>query len=328
MAGLWSVALKAALDSFEALGIDTAAICREAGIPRRALEDPDDRIPLEKTARIWPLAEAQRRVPNALGLRAGCVMGFGRLPALDFALVSAPTVFDGLSRVSTYWEFVTGGATGLVVRLDRAKDQVTMVLRGYTYPQLRDYAVASNVLRMRTVGTPPVRVTLAGPLVAPLREYTTCFACEVEGDASDSTLVLAPGAHRHAPPPIYLGLSALVEREAQRLVQLARQQHDPLASTRREITSLLGPEGASLDEVAKRLQLSRRQLQRRLAQEGTTFPKLVDEVRRSLAELHLSRRDVSVTEVGYLLGFSEPSAFSRAFKRWTGRSPAEFRAQS
>ena len=80
-----------------------------------------------------------------------------------------------------------------------------------------------------------------------------------------------------------------------------------------------------VDAVARRLGTSARTLQRRLEVEGTSFARLVDEVRRERAEAFLRANDVSVAEVSWLVGFSEQSAFTRAFRRWTGSSPTEFR---
>ncbi|HVK77274.1 MAG TPA: helix-turn-helix transcriptional regulator [Kofleriaceae bacterium] len=77
--------------------------------------------------------------------------------------------------------------------------------------------------------------------------------------------------------------------------------------------------------VARRLGMSERTLQRRLKDEGTTFAVLVDEVRTDLARMYLADDRLAVYEVAFLLGFSEPSAFNRAFKRWLGTSPREYR---
>jgi AraC-like DNA-binding protein len=71
--------------------------------------------------------------------------------------------------------------------------------------------------------------------------------------------------------------------------------------------------------------LSARTLHRRLAEAGTSFEKLLDETRRELAAEYVRRTDYSVGEVAYLLGFAETSSFNRAFRRWTGKSPSEFR---
>jgi AraC-like DNA-binding protein len=74
--------------------------------------------------------------------------------------------------------------------------------------------------------------------------------------------------------------------------------------------------------------MSRRSLQRRLGASGASFAELVDAVRRERAQVFLDAGDVSLVEVSWLVGFSEQSAFTRAFKRWTGRSPAEYRRSS
>ena len=79
--------------------------------------------------------------------------------------------------------------------------------------------------------------------------------------------------------------------------------------------------------MARQLHMSRRTLQRRLAESNITYQKLVDDTRRDLALLYMEDPDKSITDVTFLLGFSGQSAFTRAFKRWTGVSPTHFREQ-
>jgi len=79
------------------------------------------------------------------------------------------------------------------------------------------------------------------------------------------------------------------------------------------------------ERIAARLHMSARTLHRRLVDEGTTFRRVLTRVRREIAERHLSERRLAIAEIGFLLGFSEPSAFHRAFKRWTGRPPHAYR---
>jgi AraC-like DNA-binding protein len=81
-----------------------------------------------------------------------------------------------------------------------------------------------------------------------------------------------------------------------------------------------------MDGVAAKLGLSRQTLFRRLKAEGVTFEAVLDELRRRMAMDYLAARKVSVNETAYLVGFSDPAAFSRAFKRWTGSSPKQMRA--
>ena len=100
-------------------------------------------------------------------------------------------------------------------------------------------------------------------------------------------------------------------------------------SLRRRVESKLEPMlergEISLDRLASELGLSRPTLQRRLKSEGTTFEAVLDGLRQRLARRYLRRENFSVKETAYLLGFSDPAAFSRAFKRWTGQSPSELR---
>ena len=81
-------------------------------------------------------------------------------------------------------------------------------------------------------------------------------------------------------------------------------------------------------EVARRLQTSERTLQRRLAEQGTSFQRLVDEVRADMARRYLRHTAVELVEVSYLLGFTHPNSFFRAFKRWTGRTPESYRRRA
>jgi len=82
------------------------------------------------------------------------------------------------------------------------------------------------------------------------------------------------------------------------------------------------------DEVARSLHVSRRTLQRRLAEQGTNYKTLFDEARRELALRYIGEQGMSIKEATYVLGFSEPSNFTRAFKRWTGASPSQYFEQA
>ena len=101
-------------------------------------------------------------------------------------------------------------------------------------------------------------------------------------------------------------------------------------SLRRRVEAMLEPllehGDLSLDRLASELGMSRATLQRRLKTEGTSFEAILDGLRQRLARRYLRKENFSVKKTAYLLGFSDPAAFSRAFKRWTGQSPSELRA--
>ena len=136
-----------------------------------------------------------------------------------------------------------------------------------------------------------------------------------------------PG-RRPAPPPANPFLSWL--GEAARAAESRRKPSKSAfrARVERQIEPLLPTGDFGIESVARALGASRQTLYRRLKAEGVTFEKLLDELRRRLA-LKLVREDgVSVKEAAYRLGFSDPAAFSRAYKRWTGSSPRGSRPQA
>ena len=118
------------------------------------------------------------------------------------------------------------------------------------------------------------------------------------------------------------GLSRNVTAHAEQLLAALAPAAEMLtAQVRRQLTEGMANEPMTLSQVARRLHLSERSLQRRLEAEGTRFAQLVDEVRRELALRYIADERLAPGEVAYLLGFAEPSPFHRAFKRWTGTTP-------
>ena len=130
-----------------------------------------------------------------------------------------------------------------------------------------------------------------------------------------------------SPNPSRYVFGVLSERAEALLKEL-----DNSKSTRGRVESLLVPMlhtgDASMDTIASKMGVSRQTLFRKLKAEGTTFEKVLDELRHKMALNYLSGKKVSVNEAAYLVGFSEPAAFSRAFKRWTGSSPRALRAST
>ena len=110
---------------------------------------------------------------------------------------------------------------------------------------------------------------------------------------------------------------------------ISQRPTDPNSLRRRveaKLEPMLESGEVSLDRLASELGMSRATLQRRLKAEGTSFEALLDGLRQRLARRYLRKDNYSVKKTAYLLGFSDPAAFSRAFKRWTGHSPSELRA--
>ena len=152
-------------------------------------------------------------------------------------------------------------------------------------------------------------------------QVPTTFACArnaIQVDPRWLTVTIQPESR-------YI-FGVLTDRADALLADLNRSQ-----STSGQVKSLLMPilhtGTASVDTIATKLGMSRQTLFRKLRAEGVTYEKVLDELRHTLALHYLSGEKVSVNETAYLVGFSEPAAFSRAFKRWTGRSPRDVRGR-
>ena len=137
-----------------------------------------------------------------------------------------------------------------------------------------------------------------------------------------------------------LGLESLAQRNPEHcpstwrhLLQLCERELEQLTRTRslrERITQLLGPllnggREPDLEEVAARLKLPTWTLRRRLAEEGTQFRAILNDTRRDLAMTYIRDTELAFGEIAYLLGFASAEAFQRAFKRWNGQTPGEFR---
>ena len=122
-------------------------------------------------------------------------------------------------------------------------------------------------------------------------------------------------------------LSRVLGRYLEERLARLPDEHDFLSRFRNELGRALGQGQADLDHLAKRLGMSARTLRRRLREHDTTHRQEQDSVRRRLAMHHLRRREFSIGEIAFLLGYSEPSAFHRAFRRWTGTTAMAWRRE-
>jgi len=128
---------------------------------------------------------------------------------------------------------------------------------------------------------------------------------------------------RYADP----ALAQIMIGTGQRLLERYRDETNIANEARALICELLPLGEQQLETVAQRLQMTGHQLSRRLQAAGYKYPDLVDEVRQDLAEHYLASAELALTDIAFLLGFSEQSAFTRAFKRWTGKAPVHYRRE-
>jgi AraC-like DNA-binding protein len=250
--------------------------------------------------------------------------------AMGLAMKTASTLRDALERLARYVSVITdslqyelreGDAGGAFVLLERPSDR-----RGARLANEGALAAVTSMLR-QVAATPvaPSLVSFRHPQPATIAAHESFFACPVHFGAPDDSLRFDAPTLSARTRLADEGLSAYLLSQLDGL----RSRGPDLslaARVRRAVADSLCDGPPSRAKVARRLGMSERTLHRRLAEEGLSFRALADGARREAADSLLGDGDHTLAEVAFLPGFSEQSAFQRAFKRWSGRTPRAFRA--
>ncbi len=322
----WSATILRAL---AARGIDSGPIAAAAGIDPTAL-GADARVPREALNRLWALAVAASGDP-AFGLEVSRYPAQTTFHALGYAVLASTTLREAFERIIRYRRLI---GDVLELRLvdagDRWRFEIDVSAHSGVPPQAVDAIAAICVRQARALHAPrpcdPLAVEFARPAPRDQTPYRRVFRAPLRFDAAANALEYA---RADLDDPLPAGNAELARGNDEVLVRyLARLEQSRLASRVQQALLDAMPDGApSKSAVARRLGMSARNLQRRLAEEGTSFSALLADARVSLARTYVDEGRLSVTEIAFVLGFADTSAFSRAFKRWTGVSPRAYAAR-
>ncbi|HVW29116.1 MAG TPA: AraC family transcriptional regulator [Polyangiaceae bacterium] len=319
------------VDFVAARGHDPEALCRSVGLSLESLRAEGSRVPYAVVRELGERASELARDPN-LGLHlAQDVRDTSVYDAGLLMLMSSPCVRTGLERMTEYQRYwgdgervklfgVPGGASVRLMNEGTADDYQR---------QSDECAMAEIVVGFRAISgrdVVPRAVRFRHPAPADVREHQTLFRCELRFAAPHTELELADG-DLDAPLPhaneIYSAIfQGQVERALARLPKATATAKDVRAAAQAALAS----GRCTLAGTARALGTSERTLQRRLQEEGTSFAELVDCLRHEMA-IECLDKQLSVAEIACLLGYSDPSAFHHAFKRWTGTTPEQSRVE-
>jgi len=310
-------------------GVDPLPVVAAAGIDLAKGANPDWRVSQADFGHLLTRS-VEVTGDEAFGLVAAEQLQPQVLHSLGLAWLASDTVYDGLRRLQRFGRLVS---TGIDLQLAEEGDSVHLQLAtepriGGGGPAGRDYAVGI-VTRMgrMTLGEflAPVMVQMDRPVPSAPERWEYMLSSRVVFDA-DSTRITWSRAD--IMEPLVTGDPRLARINDEHT--LAYMDSFLARSTAREVVDKIverladGP--PAQQQIAAALHVSNRTLQRKLREENTSFKELLKDTRMQLARNYLRSPGRSVVEIAYLLGFSEPSTFSRAFKSWTGVSPAQYRA--
>ena len=309
-------------------GIDPEALAAEAGLAATVFSDPDNVVPFAALCRMAGLAAALAALPD-IGLRACQNTGLASLGTLGYLVANSETVERGLAALEAYLYVHDQGATPVIGRDgDTAYlgyEILAPDIPGADQVTFGALAIATNILR--TLCGPAFRlqeVAIAYPAPADTSLFRAFFDAPVRFGAERSALAFA-ARWLAAPIPSadpYLR-TILVERIQHETARLGEPAADRI---RRVMRSLVAGGRFSVADAAAAFAVDRRTLARRLAGAGTSFRALLAEARRGEAQRLLRSAAIPVAEIASRLGYSDTATFTRAFRRWAGASPRQWRA--
>jgi AraC-like DNA-binding protein len=331
-------------------GCDRASLMKQAGIDAGTdLAAPDVKVPRAQYFGLWESAIRATRRPG-FPLRAATALGPESFGVIGFACLTSRTLGEAFHRAARfhavwtadsrwYREDLTAGAAARAPTADRdgaaGPRACALVFEHDGSPRLgRDAAVEFALAEMIHHAR-----AIAGIRIEPIEirfqhacrdadeedQYRAFFGGPLRWGATRNELVMDADFLDRVSPKADPHLLAFFEKQAGTLLARVPQERAFSESVRREIAAALPSGTPSLTGVARTLGTTERTLRRRLADEQTTFQLLLESCRSELADRYVQRRDLALSEVAFLLGFSEPSPFYRAFRRWFGLSPERYR---
>jgi AraC-like DNA-binding protein len=315
--------LRAFLDALGRLGYDAADLLAAAGLKPSDLEDPDGHVPCAATGALICRAQERRPLSN-MSLRLALETPLGAFPLLDYLVVSSDTVGEAFGQLARYLRIT---ASPVVLEIFADEDPVRVVASSPGIPFAVEHLLALSVLHLGKETDGRLRVATLEFAHRPddVREFERVLRCPVHAQAGWSGLLLPAASWRLPLRRRDATLKDMLERQAKEVVARSKGGSGAAFEVAQLLVTRVAGRDTRLPVVARQLGTSTRTLQRKLADEGVSYNALVEKARCRAAEGYLAESTLSVGEIGYLLGYSEPAAFHRAFRRWHRTTPAAYR---
>ena len=305
-------------------GYEATPLRRLPGLAGRDLNDPDERVADASAAEAWHLAQ-QITGDDAIGLHMAQSIPAGALDILEYAFRSSPTVGSGLDQLARYVRAVIDRAGA---EFDILGDAPAVTWVKPAEPHRVEFAFAL-IVRMAREATgvclAPRKVHFAHRSPKSRLEHREFFRSPVRFGASSNQLLFSRKdlalPLRSADP----ALSKIVRRRLDKMLKQIPRKDSIGTQVRRVLLDNLTGGELTAASIARCLALSERTLHRRLRAENTSFADILDDTRGELAKSLLLEPGIGIGEIAFLLGYSEPSAFHRFFRRWTGSTPLAYR---
>lgn len=315
-------------------GAEERVLLAEAGIDPALLQTPDARIAFAQFQRLMRAAKAACAAP-ALALEFGAAEPFNEISIVGLIAYTAGTMGAAFEQTNRYARLVVevdGHETASRFAIVRREDGVWIEDRRRNpndFPELTESTWARFVAdRARAFPERPpfvLEIHVTHPRPPHAEAYANYFSMPVKFGMGWNALRIEESWLEESTGRADKYVFGLYSTHADKLLTSLLESRTIRSRIEASLIPMLHTGNVSMTQVARRLGFSRSTLHRRLQAEGENYEAILDALRRRMALDYVDSRKVSVNEAAYLTGFSDPSAFSRAFRRWTGMSPGKYR---
>ncbi|MEX2474667.1 AraC family transcriptional regulator [Marinobacter sp.] len=299
------------------------------GTTLETLTDPDLRVPADHHYQLWEYAEQMTGDP-AVGLHAGQVVDPERMGLVGHVFFNCDTLGEAVTQYVRLHRLINESVT---LSFEQAGDLAILTWQpdtpGHYCRQDMDRTLAAALSRTRHFIHPGITAEwaeIAHPRPAYAAEYSALVGGPVTFDGSATRLAFHSRHLSHPIPHRNPYVYSAVLKQVNTVLAKLQTRRTFGRKIRKLISRQMATERIDADTLARQCHMSRQTLYRRLKKEGLSFHDLVEQVRKDKALRYVAADHYALGEIAFLLGFSELSAFSRAFKRWTGVAPAQYRA--
>lgn len=320
------------LDVITDAGGNLDQILHELGLERSVLTNPEGYISASIFTRFLELA-AQTTTDDCLGLHFGERYNPKNIGPVIYVTLNSPTIGAAVENVERYLALHNEAAKWFTtVSGERAYLRYELVDLGIETPRQfheASMAVALTTLRMMAGSDwAPQEIQFAHATPAQTSEHLRVFGAPVLFGCKTNAFVVDREFLERQVPAADQRLYGILKQYLDRVLNEMPREDEMLAAIRRAIAESMRNGIPRLEQVAKKVAMSPRTLERRMKEYGIGFKQLLEDTRRQFALNYLKDRKQTLTEVAFLLGYSDLSAFNRAFKRWTGSTPMKYRKES
>ena len=308
------------------LNVDADEVLRRCGLDPAQLYKPNLRTQFSAQPLFWQAAVELSGDP-CIGLHLGENMPVYKGQILEYLLLSSTTFGDGLNRVLSYQRLISDAMHGKVTESPRPFLTNYFSEHQYLTSHLAEAMVVSLIRFLQSVSDDkfkPSKICFTHTAATDIAEYERVFQCPVVFNDAQFRLYFEPEILSYRSPYAEPELLSMHMQSANQHMEIL-EKRDLILEVRSQVGSLLESGDMSLEKISQQLDISPRQLRHQLNIAGTSLQRIINQYRKSLSKQLLSQTDETIAEIVYLTGFSEPSTFYRAFKRWEGMTPIEYR---